>query len=420
MVKTLNVCLYEHKIGKLTQDGHGQMSFQYAEDWLGRRDALPLSHSLPLQKEPFQQKQCRAFFAGVLPEATNREVIASNFGISARNDFAMLEKIGDECAGAVAAVAEGAQLPTQNQHYRKLNDNDLIDILEQLPRRPLMAGWRANEQEVRLSLAGAQDKLAVHVENDVISLPMNGAPSTHIFKPAHERFEGLVHNEVFCLDLAREVGLPVVKATVRSIHRTDHLLVQRYDRLVSSSGQIKRVHQEDFCQALGIVPETKYQSEGGPSLKQCFDLLRNVSSAPVIDLQHLLNGVIFNVLIGNNDAHGKNFSLLFLPARTGSSYQVRLAPFYDLICTTYYPELSTKMAMKIGGEANAGKLSARHFEKLAEQADFAKPGIRRSVRELTLAVMKILNEITPSHLVVKQMKQRIGKNCERLLEQFLP
>src|SRR5262249_6619576 len=141
-----------------------------------------------------------------------------------------------------------------------------------------------------------------------ISLPLGGAPSTHILKPAVERFEGVVFNEALCMKLASAVGLPTAPVEIRSVDGTDYLLVERYDRVhyKGPDGEpiLERLHQEDFCQAQNIVSEMKYQKEGGPSLKQCFTLLRSVSSTPVIDLARLLDAVIFNYIVGNNDAHG--------------------------------------------------------------------------------------------------------------------
>jgi serine/threonine-protein kinase HipA len=212
----------------------------------------------------------------------------------------------------------------------------------------------AGDEGVRLSLAGAQEKLAIHRSPQGISIPLGGAPSTHILKPAIERFGGLIHNEAFCMNLARLIGLSVAPVEVGNIEGIDYLLVERYDRRWEADGEpigqrLKRIHQEDFCQALGIVPERKYQNEGGPSLKESFVLLRECSSSPVLDLNALLDAVIFNALIGNHDAHGKNFSMIYSGGKT------RMAPLYDLLCTTLYTELSTKMAMKVGGEYDSTK-----------------------------------------------------------------
>src|SRR5580704_855272 len=188
MARTLDVYLQNDLVGHLVQDDGGDMSFQYVESWLDRSSATPLSQSLPLRKERFRRKECRGFFAGILPEESKREIIARNLGISPRNDYAMLEQIGGECAGAVTFIPAGQELPKRDYHYRKLDAKELARILRELPKRPLLAG----EKGIRLSLAGAQDKVAVRIEGEEVSLPLGGAPSTHILKPAVERFAGVV------------------------------------------------------------------------------------------------------------------------------------------------------------------------------------------------------------------------------------
>jgi serine/threonine-protein kinase HipA len=203
MQRTLDVYLHRHRVGTLTQNDQGDIAFEYDEDWLGSPKAKPLSQSLPLARKRFKRKECRPFFAGILPEESKREIIARNLGISARNDFAMLEQIGGECAGAVTFLPKGTPLPDQEDAYRQLSEAELASILRTLPKRPLMAG----EAGIRLSLAGAQDKIVVRLEGETIYVPLNGAPSTHILKPQIERFEGLVFNEELCMKLAASVGI---------------------------------------------------------------------------------------------------------------------------------------------------------------------------------------------------------------------
>ena len=438
MSKTLDVYLRNKLVGRLIQDDDGQMLFDYEESWLNDPLAIPLSQSLPLRKERFTRKECRGYFAGILPEASKREIIASNLGISAKNDFTMLKEIGGECAGAVTFLPAGEPLPESKYRYRELNEAELAATLRELPRRPLMAG---GADEVRLSLAGVQDKIAVHVEGDKILLPLGGAPSTHILKPAIERFAGTVFNEAVCMELAAKVGLPTAQAEIRNVEGIDYLLVKRYDRKsvpaashpveghVWTSPITQRLHQEDFCQALSFPPENKYQSEGGPSLKECFELLRKVSSFPVVDLNRLLDAVIFNVLIGNNDAHAKNFSLLyrertldegsFGESRLLDSHNMpQLAPLYDLVCTEYYPDLSKKMAMKIGGESISGNLSPKHFEKLAEDAGLTKPMVVKRVSELAKNVMGKLDDIEIDNEVAHHVIALIKERCAKLGKLF--
>jgi serine/threonine-protein kinase HipA len=405
MARTLDVYLHRELVGHLIQNDGGQMVFDYAENWLQKPDATPLSHSLPLRRKRFTRKECRGYFAGVLPEESKREIIARNLGISARNDYAMLERIGGECAGAVTFLPAGETLPALNDHYRALSAPELAEILRELPRRPLLAG----ETGIRLSLAGAQDKIAVRVEGNAISLPLGGAPSTHILKPAVERFAGVVFNEAYCMRLAAAVGLPVAKTEIRRVEDVEYLLIERYDRTHRQSPEgatLERLHQEDFCQALGIVSENKYQKEGGPSLKQCFALLREVSSTPVLDLARLLDAVVFNFLVGNNDAHGKNFSLLYRGAGT-ANLETRFAPLYDLVSTRYYPELTRELAMKIGGQYSSDKVSMANFEQLAEDAGLAKPLVRRRVPEMADSILSNLSVPEIAHPVAEALAEQI-------------
>jgi serine/threonine-protein kinase HipA len=183
-------------------------------------------------------------------------------------------------------------------------------LLDELPRRPMMAG----RDGVRLSLAGAQDKLPVVFDGQRIGLPTGGQPSTHILKPAisaRASVQDSVFNEGLCLALAQAMGFPTAQARIFGVQGRQVLLVARYDRRVGADGQPVRIHQEDFCQALGVVPEMKYQNEGGPDLKACFDLLRKVTRPSAPQVLRFLDAVVFNALIGNHDAHAKNFSLLY-------------------------------------------------------------------------------------------------------------
>lgn len=413
MARSLDVYFGDHVAGQLTQDDGGQMSFRYGETWLNKEGAVPLSQSLPLRRERFRTKECRGFFGGILPEQEKRKIIAGNLGISARNDYAMLERIGGECAGAVTFVPAGGALPELNYDYRKLSEQELASILRELPKRPLLAG----EEGIRLSLAGAQDKVAVRIEDGEISVPLGGAPSTHILKPAVERFEGVVFNEALCMKLAAAAGLQAAAVEIRSVDGIDFLVVERYDRLHSLSpdgtATVERLHQEDFCQALGVISESKYQKEGGPSLKQCFGLLREVSSTPVIDLARLLDAVIYNYLVGNNDAHGKNLSLLYKPLEKGRR-ETRLSPLYDIVSTLNYPELSREMAMKIGGQYSSEKVAPRDFEQLAEEAGLGRPLVGRRVRELADAVFASLGKVEVTHPTAEKVAALVRERCEKV------
>ena len=409
MARSLNVFLGRNFVGQLIQDDGGQMLFEYAESWLENPDAISLSRSLPMRNERFTQKECRGFFGGILPEEDNRKIIARILGISDKNDFAMLEQIGGECAGAITFLPAGTKIPEEDDRYRKLGELELAKILRELPRRPLMAG----EDGIRLSLAGAQDKIAVRLENGRISIPRGSAPSSHILKPAIATFEGIVFNEAFCMALAAEAGLGAVKTTIARIEDIDYLLVERYDRNQDEDSQIQRVHQEDFCQALGIPSEIKYQSEGGPSLVDCFTLLRSASSSPVIDLRSLLDAVIYNLIIGNHDAHAKNFSLLYLP-----DHSIRLAPLYDLVSTVFYPELTDRMAMKIGDKGKSELVFPTSIEKFARDAGLAVPPTLKRVPTLASRILEAIPKVDKPRNISEKIAELIGKRCERFISRF--
>jgi serine/threonine-protein kinase HipA len=322
----------------------------------------------------------------------------------------MLEKIGGECAGALSFITAGEQYTQSANQYQELTNVSLANILRELPTKPLLAG----DKDIRLSLAGVQDKLAVYIDGHQISIPLYNAPSTHILKPDFSHYDGVIFNEAFCLKLANKVGLSVAESEIRKCAEIDYLLVKRYDRIIvdTSKNIITRLHQEDFCQALGIPSTKKYQSEEGPSLKQCFDLLRTESSIPVVDLNNMLSAVIFNFLIGNCDAHGKNFSLLY------KEEKLQLAPLYDLICTSHYKELTLKMSMKIGNEYQIDKVGIQDFDKLAEEIGFAKPEAHRRIKELIDAILSTIPTIEIHHRVQEEVAKLINTRCMHFNRQF--
>jgi serine/threonine-protein kinase HipA len=407
MAKILDVYLLNKFVGKLEQDRHGQISFQYASSWLEDKNSIPLSYSLPLRSEKYRQKDCKGFFEGILPEEEKRETIAKILGISSRNEFAMLEQIGGECAGAITFIESGTSINQNSEQYRKLSDNELAQIIHNLPKQPLMAG----EQGIRLSMAGAQDKLAVCIKDGQYMIPLGNAISTHIIKPEKQHFLELIDIENFCMKLSASIGIPTARTEIKNISGSRFLLVERYDRIHSTDGSISRLHQEDFCQAMGKMSMFKYEAEGGPSLVDCFSLIREISSKPTVDLLNLFDVVIFNFLIGNNDAHAKNFSILY----KGKS--VEFAPLYDLISTIYFPELANKMAMKIDGEYISDNITPKHFNNFAIQIGFSKPMVKDRICSLAEKVLKNLsNEIYND--VTKKTAGIIAKRSERIIKLY--
>ena len=385
MTRALDIWRDTKLVGQLTQDQHGELGFAYADEWLERESAPALSVSLPKRAEPYSRRECRPFFGGLLPEEGQRDAAARALGVSPQNDFALLEHLGGEVAGALQLLPPGKTpaAPISDQRPEPLNEAGLIRVLDALPVRPLLAG----EGALRLSLAGAQSKVPVVLVNGVIALPVPDQPTTHILKPPIQRFAATTENEAFVMRLAAAAGLDVASVEPRVVRDRMFLLVQRYDRSVSDNGNIHRIHQEDFCQALGIPPETKYASEGGPAFKECFELIRRVAARPAGDVLKLLNAVIFNLIAGNADAHGKNFSLLY------DDQGPRLAPLYDLLATVAYPELSPKLAMKIGKRATLAEMDARGWAAFAADAGLGLPLIRRRIAEISDGVKAAAQDV---------------------------
>ncbi len=371
----LDVYLQQQKIGRLWLDEKRRFVFQYDKGWIGHQGAVPLSLHLPLRAEPYADDLARPFFSNLLPEADIKRVIAQRLRISKNNDFSMLNSIGGECAGAVSVLPSG-ETPTVKPGYRELNEEQLHKVIIELPRRPLMAGMEG----MRLSLAGAQNKLPVYMEDNRIFIASGNAPSSHILKPPIKDLEDTVGNEAFCMMLAQRMGLATPKATIHQ--GLDRLfIITRYDRSRDSDGHLVRLHQEDFCQALGFLPEQKYESEGGPALPQCFDLLQQKSIRPAADRMALLRWTILNLLIGNADAHGKNLAILF------TDRGPRLAPFYDLICTQVYPDLTERQAMSIGGEKRPPWIRRRHWERFGEAVAIKPRLVLKTLQDMAASVM---------------------------------
>ncbi len=364
MNNVLDVYLHDLLVGQLSQNSSGDISFYYDNNYVVQ-NRPSISVSLPLSKVSYHGDIVKAFFSGLLPDDIVRHKLAKCLGISEQNTFALLEAIGGECAGALSLYPQGTTPPKQEiGDIEVLDDKKLKEILDLLKRQPLLVG----QDNVRLSLAGAQDKIAISLKDGKVALVKGTTPTTHILKPLIDGVKDSVYNELFCMRLAALVGIDVPNTEVKIVNNTPYFLIERYDR-VKKNGIIKRLHQEDFCQALGLLPYLKYESERGPNLKKCEELLLNYSARPAIDRVNFLNRIIFNYLIGNADAHGKNFSLIYRGVKP------ELAPAYDLLSTASYPGLSTRMAMKIGGEYEPNKVCLDHWYKIVPNTEFAKKNI---------------------------------------------
>lgn len=369
-MSTLIVWMATRRVGELIRKPNGNLQFRYDSDY----DGPPISQALPRQDEAHGHQVVRAVFGGLLPEGDVREVLAHNLGISAGNDYSLLEQIGGDVAGAITLLPDGVEVP-ETPTSTPLDDEQLARLLSELPQRPLAADA---DEGIRLSLAGAQPKVPVIIDGGgQMALPTNSAaPTTHILKPEPLRFPGLVDNEAFCMALARACELPVAQITkAQTVSGAPFLIVERYDRDLTVD-PIRRLHQEDFCQALGLPADKKYQQEGGPTVARSANLIRSCTTIPAQELPRLIRAVAFNTIVGNCDAHGKNYSLLY------DQGAPTLAPLYDIVSTVVYPELTTRLAMSIDGARHLADVDHRAWIKLASEAGYRPAFVTRTVDEL--------------------------------------
>jgi serine/threonine-protein kinase HipA len=400
-------------VAQLDEDSQGRLELVYAAEWLDSAEAFAISLSLPLQPTPHPASVAHSFFANLLPEGLVRERICQRLKLSADNDVALLRAIGGDCAGALSITDQAAH--PRDDHYEAIDARQLAAwATGEVPVLPAITG-RAG---VRLSLAGAQDKLPVKQDQEGLWLPQGNSPSTHLLKFTAERFSRLPANEAFTTLLAHELGLRTVKIEILETETNPIAVIERYDRTLSEP--VQRLHQEDACQALGIGPSRKYEGEGGPTLARCFDLARRYCSTPVKALDDLLRWTVFNVLAGNADAHAKNLSFLHTAGR-----QVELAPAYDLVCTAVYKQLDASQAMSIGGQRDPANLSREHWEGLAEATGIRPRVVLATVEELAAGAPRAAEtarvcfeaERGPDPLV-EQITRLLQKRARRLLRQL--
>ncbi|MNF83118.1 Serine/threonine-protein kinase HipA [compost metagenome] len=333
--------------------------------------ALPISNSLPLAQSPFSEDAGLAhnWFANLLPEEGARQVLVRRLGV-ADEDFSLLAAIGGDCAGALRLVppGTGGEAPAD---LVPVEEQQLARWAEGTERYALFRPGR--EQETRLSLAGAQDKLPVLIQDGAMFLPQGSAASSHLIKFAAN--PGIILNELYMNRLARLAGLPAPDSFIGRAGKGSYLAVARYDRRFSD-GRMQRIHQEDMCQALGIPRRLKYQEEGGPSLSRCAELVRAVTAKPALQVRQLLRWQIFNVLAGNSDGHAKNLSLL-----QDDNGRWSLAPAYDLVCTRVL-NYSPQLGFAVGENFHPQELRLKDWEQFARDMTLAPPFVLRELREM--------------------------------------
>lgn len=391
-LKKLSVRLYGKEVGIL-EERAGKMRFRYNT---GVTTAISLS--LPIIEEVYPERACKAYFGGLLPENHQiRKALGIRYKINPNNDFALLAAIGNDCAGAVSFYP--VETPETSYSYLPLkgdliSEEELEEHLKNLPTKPYMGR--------RLSLAGVQEKTPISMIDGKFVLPSDESPTTHIIKPPLERFPETVINEYICLKTGAELGFSAPRVEIKQAGKTFFFLIERFDRIVKDN-KIKRLHHEDFTQALGIKAEDKYNV----TFRDCASLLRHTTQ-PAKEKLTFLSYVIYNYLIGNCDAHGKNFSLLYLENGTF------LAPLYDVLCTMVY-DLEHEMSMKIGKAKYIEDVTRKDWALFAEQLEIAPSLV---FKELQGQMNRLPNQLS---LSIKGLNAEIGdsildfvkKNCDR-------
>lgn len=410
-MSTLDVYLHDERAGILERLDGAELRFTYDRDWLAAAET-PISLSLPLREEPYRDPDCRPFFSGLLPEGDFLRSIARTFHISAENPFTVLREIGGECAGAVSLAAPGSDPPFASAPAAEwLSEAQLAALLSELPARPLLSGPE-DDKGVRLSLAGTRDKLPILCRDERVGITRGRPPSTHIIKMPPPEIPGFVANEAYCMALAGEIGVRVASAEPLRAGRLEALLVERYDRVRHGSA-VQRIHQEDFCQATGRAPEMKYESEGGPSVAECGSLIRAHASGPGASLLQFLDALLFNLLIGNADAHSKNYSLLLEGPRAP-----RLAPLYDLLSTRVYGRrFGRKMGMKYGGEYRPDRIRGRHLDRMGDDLGIAGRRVRGHAKEIAERALDS-REVAREHLLSPWRDDPIVAAIDEIVVEF--
>jgi serine/threonine-protein kinase HipA len=372
-VDNLPVRFAEQHVAELTHD-RGRFTLNYAPS-----AGHAASQRLPVRDEPYPDEACRSFFINLLPEAGFRDAMCRRLGLAPGEDYELLRLLGADCAGAVSLYTEQAS-GTGPCNYAPIGEAELRGWLKQ----PLLRPSPADVPGLRCAISGAQDKLVIHLADGEPYLCERGAASTVICKPdIAEDFNRITLsalNELFCMQLAHAVGINVP----RTFWFAGAFATERYDRIWAGS-RLERVQQEDFVQLLGLPPTAKYEL----GFRHCFELVDCHIQDREGARRELVERMFFNLLIGNGDAHGKNFALLF---GTGGP---QLAPAYDLLCTQAYPSLSDVFAMKIGSARRQTELAAPAWQDLARDARLPLDWIKQRGSELCSAVQLALRDLAP-------------------------
>ena len=414
----------------------GRLGFIYDDAWRTAPGAYPLSTSMPVIIQEHGHKAVSAFLWGLLPDnAGVLERWARKFQVSARNPFALISNVGEDCAGAVQFIRperlDALLDQTESSAVQWLTEAEIAHRLRAV-KLDASAG-RVPGDTGQFSLAGAQPKTALLLDEGRWGVPSGRVPTTHILKPPTGDFDGFAENEHLCLSLAKSLGLVTAKSEIQTFEDTHAIVIERYDRrrivsdntsnLVMRSGEvITRVHQEDYCQALSVHPENKYQNVGGPGPEQIIEHLRTHTARltpPDADITRFRDALIFNWLIGGTDAHAKNYSILI-----GAKGKVRLAPLYDMASILAYEAIDPRkatLAMKIGDAYRLSKITGSEWAKFAKRNRLSMDAVIRRIQEMAAQLpdalsdeIQRMNNLGVSHPVLAKLSEVLIERSQRV------
>lgn len=418
-----------YRLGQVMIDPRGQPSFVYDDAWLATKGAFPISVTMPLTGDVYPDEIIAPWLANLLPEEQQLQALSRSLGISATDTIAILTEIGGDTAGALSfaepSIRDEWTYQSLAAFYGGAGGDALSRHVDDLALRPFLAG----EGGVRLSLAGGQKKTALALlgedgqpvlglpdddhhdrHDDLLAVPMNGAPSTVIIKPDNPALPGIVENEAYCLALANHIGIAAAEAAILPVGNRTALMVTRYDRTARPDGSIRRLHQEDFAQANSIFPAHKYErgTIAGPDMAT---ILRTANHLSPRDALALADQVIFSILVANTDAHAKNYSMLL----TG---EPRLAPLYDVSSVLPWEHVNQYHAQNIAGrKRRPGDTAGRHWNRIAEESGQSPRGMRLRVQEIVDAMVASRVEITDQIAAEAGAVREMVENVATLVEQ---
>jgi serine/threonine-protein kinase HipA len=385
----LNVYLNGRLVGKLQRESSGAIDFTYGQSWLEWENAFPVSVSLPLREDRYIGAPVVAVFDNLLPDSMPvRRRLAERTGAPGHDAYDLLAAVGRDCVGALQFLPEGSEpAPAGTIDARRLSDTEIAEILADLGRNPLGIG---DDQDFRISIAGAQEKTALLRWKGAWHLPHGTTATTHILKPQIGGLPGgidltnSVENEYLCLKLVEALGTRVANADIVDFAGTRVLVVERFDRQWTRDGRLLRLPQEDCCQALSVPPSRKYESEGGPGVQQIMALLK-ASDTPEADQKTLFKAQIVFWMLGATDGHAKNFSIHLAPGG-----RFRLTPLYDILSTQpsfdarQIRKNQMKLAMSIGEKRHyvVDTIAPRHFRQTAELCGLSRQIGDTAIEEL--------------------------------------